>query len=143
MRSGPQRRPAFKVTHGLHRLSLLLGNLGSELLGQVIEAPGLDRIGLRLLPGRVDTCPKARSRNVQAKAEYKGRLDDLQTNLEEGSASTTPAAPSEPRDEIDALAGQFASAVGLGGAESTERFGSRTCALRRDQANQELNQENR
>ena len=51
----------------------------------------------------------------QAKIEYKRRLDDLRTELEEAERFHDPLRAERARAEIDALAQQLASAVGLGG----------------------------
>jgi len=60
--------------------------------------------------------------DAQAKAEYKHRLDDLRGDLEEADRFNDLTRAERARDEIDAIAEQFASAVGLGG--QNRRIGS-------------------
>ena len=60
--------------------------------------------------------------DAQAKAEYKCRLDDLRRDLEEAERFHDPGRAERSRNEINALAGQLAAAVGLGGRN--RRIGS-------------------
>ncbi len=60
--------------------------------------------------------------DARAKAEYKRRLDDLRRDLEEAERFHDPARAERSRNEINALAGQLAAAVGLGG--QNRRIGS-------------------
>ena len=60
--------------------------------------------------------------DAQAKDEYKRRLDDLRRDLEEAERFNDPTRAERARDEMDALAEQLASAVGLGGRN--RRIGS-------------------
>jgi len=53
--------------------------------------------------------------DAQAKAEYKHRLDDLRRDLEEAERFNDPTHAERARAEMDALAEQLASAVGLSG----------------------------
>jgi hypothetical protein len=127
---GYQKHVAFlKATRGLHYLALLLRHperefYVCELVGQVIGTP--------LLFGKGDHATGAwQSRflsdagpmlDAQAKAEYKHRLDDLRRELEEAKRFNDPAHAERVRSEMDALAEQLASAVGLGGRN--RRLGS-------------------
>ena len=127
---GYQRHVAFlKATRGLRYLALLLRNPGrefhvGELVGQVIGRPlvlgkgghatGAWQGGLLSDAGPI--------LDAQAKAEYKHRLDDLRRDLEEAERFNDPTRAERARDEMDALAEQLASAVGLGGRN--RRIGS-------------------
>ena len=119
----------LKATRGLHCLSVLLRNPGREfhvceLVGQVIGRPlvfgkgghatGAWQGGLLSDAGPI--------LDAQAKAEYKHRLDDLRRDLEEAERFNDPTHAERARDEMDALAEQLASAVGLGGRN--RRIGS-------------------
>ena len=119
---GYQKHVAFlKATRGLHYLALLLRHPGREfhvceLVGQVIGRP--------LLFGRGHATAAWQGRflsdagpilDAQAKAEYRHRLDDLRGDLEEAEQFNDPARAERARSEMDALARQLASAVGLGG----------------------------
>ena len=96
----------------------------SELVGQVIGKPlvlgkgghatGAWQGGLLSDAGPI--------LDAQAKAEYKHRLDDLRRDLEEAERFNDPARAERARGEMDALAEQLASAVGLGGRN--RRIGS-------------------
>jgi non-specific serine/threonine protein kinase len=96
----------------------------SELVGQVIGRSLLSGKGGHatgawqggLLP---DAGPIL---DAQAKAEYKHRLNDLQRDLEEAERFNDPTRTVRARNEMNALAEQLASAVGLGGRN--RRIGS-------------------
>jgi hypothetical protein len=60
--------------------------------------------------------------DAQAKVEYKHRLEDLRRDLEEAERFNDPTRAERARDEMDALARQLASAVGLG--RRNRRIGS-------------------
>jgi len=55
--------------------------------------------------------------DARAKAEYKSRLDDLRKDLEEAARFCDPNRVERAQSEIDALAEQLASAVGLSGRD--------------------------
>ena len=125
-----QGRVAFlKATWGLHDLAVLLRNPGRELhvcelVGQIIARPQLLRKaghatgawqgGLLSDAGPI--------LDAQAKVEYKHRLEDLRRDLEEAERFNDPTRAERARDEMDALARQLASAVGLG--RRNRRIGS-------------------
>ena len=120
---GYQRQVAFlKATRGLHDLALLLRHPRREfhvceLVGEVIGGLLVGEKGGhadRAWQGGLlsDAGPIL---DAQAKAEYKHRLDDLRKDLEVAERFDDPARAERDRDEMDALAGQLASAVGLGG----------------------------
>jgi hypothetical protein len=120
----------LKATRGLHYLALLLRNPGREfhaceLVWQVIGktlvlrrgggANDAWKGGLLLS----DTGPIL---DTQAKVEYKHRLDDLGRDLKEAEQFNDYARAERARTEMDALAEQLASAMGLGGRN--RRIGS-------------------
>ena len=120
---GYQGRIALlKATRGLHYLAWLLRNPGrefhvSELIGQIIGRPlvlGKGGPATNAWQGGLlsDAGPIL---DAQAKAEYRHRLDDLREDLEEAERFNDPTRAERARDEMDALAAQLASAVGLGG----------------------------
>ena len=112
----------LKATRGLHYLALLLRHPGREfhvceLVGQVIGRPSLLGKGGQATgawQGRFlsDAGPIL---DAQAKAEYKHRLADLRIELEEAERFNDPTHAERARGEMNALAEQLASAVGLGG----------------------------
>ncbi len=119
----------LKATRGLHCLSVLLRHPGREfhvceLVGQVFGRPLVLGKGGRA----TDDWQGERLSDVgpildaQAKAEYKRRLDDLRRDLEEAERFNDPARAERARNEMNALAEQLASAVGLGGRN--RRIGS-------------------
>ena len=127
---GYQKHVAFlKATRGLRDLALLLRHPGREfhvceLVGQVIGRPlvlgkGGHATGALQSGFLSDAGPIL---DAQAKAEYKHRLDDLRGDLEEAERFNDPARAERARSEMDALARQLASAVGLGGRN--RRLGS-------------------
>jgi len=119
-----QRQVALlKATRGLHYLALLLRNPGREfhaceLVWKVIGKPLVLRKGGRTNDGwgggilLSDTGPIL---DTQAKAAYKHRLDDLSRDLKEAEQFNDYARAERARAEMDALAEQLASALGLGG----------------------------
>ena len=120
-----QEQVAFlKATRGLQCLSLLLHHPGrefhvSELVGLVIGKPlvlatnghAVDAWQGGLLS---DAGPIL---DAKARAEYKQRLDDLRKDLEEAERFNNSSRAEYIRGEIDAIAEQLASAVGLGGRD--------------------------
>ena len=76
-----------------------------------------------LVPGRTDSCPMlVRSWTRRPRPNTSSRLDDLRRDLEEAERFNDPARAEQARSEMDALAEQLASAVGLGGRN--RRIGS-------------------
>ena len=119
----------FKATRGLHCLSLLLRHPGREfhvreLVGQVIaRSVVLDRGERATDAWQARQLPDAGTiLDARARTEYKHRLDDLQSDLEEAERFNDPIRAERARSEIDALSEQLASAVGLGGRD--RRIGS-------------------
>jgi len=126
-----QRQIALlKATRGLHYLALLLCNPGREfhaceLIGRVIGKPLVLRKGGRAndaWQGGLLLSDAGPILDAQAKAEYKRRLDDLRRDLKEAEQFNDYARAERARAEMDALAEQLASAVGLGGRN--RRIGS-------------------
>jgi non-specific serine/threonine protein kinase len=108
--------PAFRLKHskGCAYLSELLAHPGQEL--HVLVLVGLDH-------GAGDAGPVL---DARAKAAYKKRLDGLEDELAEAEGFGDEGRANRAREEIEILANQLASAVGLGGrdrkaASDTER----------------------
>jgi hypothetical protein len=108
----------FKTSRGLDSLAILLREPGREfhvreLLARVIKAPAC--------PLRHGGWPVASFRDagpvldLQAKAQYKRRLDDLREELEEADRFADCDRVTRAREEINAIAQHLAQAVGLGG----------------------------
>jgi tetratricopeptide (TPR) repeat protein len=103
--------PAARLRHtaGLGHLARLLGNPGRELHALDLaagDAAGVERDG--------DAGPVL---DEQAKAAYRRRLGELTAELEEAERWADPERAARARAEIDALTGQLAGAVGLGGRD--------------------------
>jgi predicted ATPase/class 3 adenylate cyclase len=88
---------------GLHHLARLLGQPGHEfhvldLAGRAAEdaGPALDE---------------------RAKGEYRRRVRDLQSEIDEAESWNDPERAAQARAELDALTQQLAAAVGLGGRD--------------------------
>lgn len=110
----------LKATRGLHCLSLLLRYPGREFhvseLQVIVRSPVGGRGGSATgawQGGRLHYAGPILDR--QAKTEYKRRLDDLRKDLEEAERFSDLTRAERARYEINALAEQLASAVGLGG----------------------------
>lgn len=120
-----QEQVAFlKATRGLHCLSLLLHHPGrefhvSELVGLVIGKPlVLATNGHEIGPWRGDLLPDAGPvLDAKARTEYKQRLDDLRKDLEEAERFFDSDRAERARNEMNTIARQLASAVGLGGRD--------------------------
>ena len=114
----------LKATRGLQCLSLLLHHPGrefhvSELLGLMIGKPAVASMNGHTTDawhGRslADTGPVL---DARAKAEYKLRLENLRADLEEAERFCDPGRAEQARSEINAIAQQLTSAVGLGGRD--------------------------
>jgi hypothetical protein len=117
-------QPVFiKTSRGLECLALLLRHPGREfhvmeLVGQVMENPRILRSVRRVAGvwegGPSDTGPVL---DLRAKTEYRQRFEDLRGDLVEAERFNDPARAERVRNEIAAVAGQLASAVGLGGRD--------------------------
>jgi non-specific serine/threonine protein kinase len=55
--------------------------------------------------------------DAQAKAEYKCRVNDLRQDLNQAERFNDPQRKTEVKNELQAIADQLASAVGLGGRD--------------------------
>jgi len=113
----------LKDAKGLRHLARLLADPGTELfaadLAMMLDGaapaatkgrpePGLEASGLGDAGELLDP---------QAKAAYKRRLDELRDELEEAESWNDAARASKAREEIDFLARELSSAVGLGGRD--------------------------
>jgi hypothetical protein len=122
---GYHGRVAFlKATRGLHCLSLLLHHPGrefhvSELVGLVIGKPlVLATNGHEIGPWQGDLLPDAGPvLDAKAKAGYKQRLDDLRKDLEEAERFFDSDRAERARNEMNTIARELASAIGLGGRD--------------------------
>jgi AAA ATPase domain len=107
---------------GMRHLALLLANPGVEFhsvdvagAGEGPAAPaGLEAEGLAVRAGTGDAGPAL---DAQAKAEYRVRLEDLRAEMEEAEAFNDPERGARAREEMDFIAQELSSAVGLGGRD--------------------------
>ncbi len=95
----------------IHALDLVAGERGTGDAARTAE-PGLT-------PSRGDA---AEILDVQAKAEYRRRLDDLEDELEEARAFGDTERAARAEAERDFLVRELAAAIGLGGRD--RRMGS-------------------
>jgi len=123
----------LKDAKGLHYIAYLLRHPGQEFhVSQLIAAIG--EAGADLSPGTpggpIDWDARAsealRERGLgdagpvldaKAKAEYKRRIDDLRSELEEAERFNDPGRAQRAREEIEVISEQLAGAVGLGGRD--------------------------
>jgi hypothetical protein len=115
----------LKATRGLESLAFLLGHPGREFhVGELIGSASLDtgldpRLGQQV--GRQMRTPRLQDAgpilDVRAKAEYKLRLAELRTELEEAERLNDSGRLVKLQEEADAIAKQLALAVGLGGRD--------------------------
>jgi DNA-binding NarL/FixJ family response regulator len=106
----------------VHVSELVLGGERTAA-AELMTAKGLAESGLeRSGPGEAGPLLDA-----QAKAEYRQRLGDLESELDEAEAWADPERATRAREEMDFLTRELAAAVGLGGrdrpaASPVERF---------------------
>jgi hypothetical protein len=55
--------------------------------------------------------------DTQAKSQYRSRLEDLRADVEEAEAFNDPERAARAREEMDFIAQELSSAVGLGGRD--------------------------
>jgi tetratricopeptide (TPR) repeat protein len=107
---------------GIRHLALLLANPGVEFhavdvagSAEGAAAPaGLEAEGLAVRAGTGDA---GVALDAQAKAEYRARLEDLRADIEEAEAFNDPERAARAREEMDFIAQELSSAVGLGGRD--------------------------
>ena len=116
----------LKDAKGLRHLARLLAHPGQEFHAVDLEAaegqPGQAApLGPRGLAGggelavRPDLGDAGALLDATAKAAYRARLGELQTELEEAEGFNDPARAAKARQEMDFLVAELARAVGLGG----------------------------
>ncbi len=116
----------LRDSKGLRYLSRLLTNPGREfhvidLEGEQSRATPLAasrrQSGTTELEERPDLGDAGELLDARAKAEYKSRLQDLQTELDEAEDFNEPARVAKIKEEIDFIVSELARAVGLGGRD--------------------------
>jgi tetratricopeptide (TPR) repeat protein len=112
----------LKDVKGLRFLAELLRNPGREIHATELAAVGGDD-GSPESVGKEKSSPNAELGDAaevfdeQAKAEYLRRLEDLRDELQEAERFNDVDRGARLREEIDLLARELASAVGLGGSD--------------------------
>src|SRR3954466_4193971 len=110
---------------GLRHLALLLDNPGVEFhaVDLVGAAEGTTRAPRANAAGEADVAVRAgdgdagAQLDAQAKREYRTRLEDLRADLEEAESFNDPERAARAREEIEFIARELSSAVGLGGRD--------------------------
>jgi hypothetical protein len=111
---------------GLRYLACLLRHPGQEfhVLDLVLTIGDADAPEPEAAPGKRRARPRAMSGgsagpvlDAAAKADYRRRLGELREELEEAERFNDVGRAERARSEMDALAGQLAQAVGLGGRD--------------------------
>ena len=114
-----------KDAKGLRHLALLLDNPGVEFhaVDIVGAAEGTTRAPRADAAGEADVAVRAgdgdagAQLDAQAKREYRTRLEDLRADLEEAESFNDPERAARAREEIEFIARELSSAVGLGGRD--------------------------
>jgi len=127
----------LKSTRGLHCLAVLLHEPGrefhvTELVARPKAASTLAGAALRYVTGGLYGGIPVLDR--QAKAEYKRRINELRNDLEEAARLNDSYRAARARSELDAIVGQLAAAVGLGGRDrrsSSEAERARSAVTKR------------
>jgi non-specific serine/threonine protein kinase len=86
-------------------------------LERLLAAPGQEVHVLELVGSGEAPADAGAVLDGKAKAQYRARLEDLRDQLEEATRLGDPGRARRAQAEIDALAAQLASAVGLGGRD--------------------------
>jgi pimeloyl-ACP methyl ester carboxylesterase len=97
---------------GLHHIAHLLGRPGAQVPATELVAT-LDGAGAPAAP----TGDAGPALDARAKAAYRRRLDDLRAELAEAEEWNDEGRAGAARAEIEAITGQLAAAVGLGGRD--------------------------
>jgi hypothetical protein len=114
-----------KDAKGLRHLAMLLDNPGVEfhavdLVGAAegtTRAPRPDAAGDADVAVRLGDGDAGARLDAQAKREYRARLEDLRADLEEAESFNDPERAARAREEIEFIARELSSAVGLGGRD--------------------------
>ena len=117
----------LKDVKGLHYLAYLLRNPGREfhVLDLAAAGQGVPAGGPRTSPARDDDLRPARLSDTgpvldqQAKTAYRARLRELEEDLAEATSWADPVRAARARQEMQFLADELATAVGLGGRDRT------------------------
>jgi hypothetical protein len=96
----------LKDSKGLAYLATLLAHAGEEVHVVQLVGAGEDSVG--------DAGPML---DEAAKASYRRRATDLRLEIEEATAAADVGRAERAREELDALGGELARAVGLGGRD--------------------------
>jgi hypothetical protein len=107
------RTVRLKDAKGVRHLAVLLANPGDEV-------HAIDLVGGGA-PGGAGAAaangPAGPTLDARAKREYRRRLAELESELEEAEAFNDPERAARVREELDFLADELAGAVGLGGRD--------------------------
>jgi hypothetical protein len=117
-----------KDAKGLRHLALLLGHPGVEFhavdivgAAEGAAAPdarsGAAAAGEGLEARQAGTGDAGALLDPQAKREYRTRLEDLRADIEEAEAFNDPERAARAREEMEFIARELSSAVGLGGRD--------------------------
>jgi hypothetical protein len=114
----------LKATRGLHCLACLLRRPGQEchvtdFISHCQESPaGIQDSGPEALPCQgADPLGACQVLDPRAKAEYRRRVQELRAELELAQNYNDPERAARAREELDLIAQQLSSAVGLNGRD--------------------------
>jgi hypothetical protein len=105
--------------------SVSLGDtIGLRLLAELVERPGVERHVLTLMPGEEGDAGAAL--DAEAIAAYRARVESLRDGIAEAERFADPVRAARHEEELEALTGELARAVGMRGrvrraAASSER----------------------
>jgi hypothetical protein len=124
-RIGYQGQVAYlKSTRGLHCLACLLRRPGQEchvtdFISHCQESPAaIQDAGPESLPCRgADPFGACQVLDPRAKAEYRRRVQELRAELELAQSYNDPERATRAREELDVIAQQLSSAIGLNGRD--------------------------
>jgi tetratricopeptide (TPR) repeat protein len=107
---------------GLRYLARLLANPGREQ--HALDLARMDHVGPSTAPGDADLNADRHGDagvllDPEAKAAYRRRLDELQSEVDEADAFNDSERAARARQEIEFLTDELAGAVGLGGRDRT------------------------
>jgi hypothetical protein len=90
---------------------------GLHYLSRLLSTPEVDVHVLDLVGSDEGPSDGGAILDERAKNEYKARIEDLRDQLEEATRNTDAGRARRAQEEMDAIAGQLAAAMGLGGRD--------------------------
>jgi tetratricopeptide (TPR) repeat protein len=115
-----RREGDYWTVGGLHGLIRLKDARGLHYLARLLARPGEEVHVLELVRGSLPALPGGSAGpllDARAKAAYRGRLEELRSELEEAERFNDAGRATALREEMERIGEELAAAVGLGGRD--------------------------